>query len=46
MKIVPKIISKEQQILAEAKVQYVTRKTALALAFVSVFFFFLKLLFL
>jgi len=45
MKIVPKIISEEQQISADAKVKEVTRKVAVALAFVSVFIFFFKLLF-
>lgn len=45
MKIVPKVISEEQQISADAKVKNVTRSAALVIAFASVFFFFFKLLF-
>lgn len=45
MKVFHKTISEKQQIAADAKVKDLTRKTALVLAFLSVFFFFFKLLF-
>lgn len=45
MKIFPAITVKKQPASADAKVKEVTRTAALAIAFCSVFVFFLKLLF-
>lgn len=45
MRIFPATIVKEQPASADAKVKEITRTAALAIAFCSVFVFFLKLLF-
>lgn len=45
MKTLPKKISREQEIIANKKVEKATRKIALVIAFSSVFIFFFKLLF-
>ena len=45
MKIFPAIIVKEQPASEDVKVREITRTAALAIAFCSVFIFFLKLLF-
>ena len=45
MKILPSEVSEERQISKDRIVESVTRKIALAIAFISVFIFFFKLLF-
>lgn len=46
MRVDPKIISPEEKDSIQKRTEAVTRKAALVLAFVCVFYFFVKLLFL